>query len=298
MNIKEVLQLLKDRKYSKDYPAYKQMVGSSVGTLTDMGSIAGGALQLASNVPGQAPNIGQSALGGALSGMAAGPIGMIGGAFAGGLTALKGSQDYLAQMERNQQASMMGKSVMPAAYMEEGGPTDFTEVQTELGEVISMPTGELVDVNAKKLHKDEDKKTITDVMPGGSFVFSNKHKINTEKLSDEDDVVMTMPGVYSEEGNIEHFTWKLSDMLGKGEFTFAEAVKKIREKIPTEEDIKDIFTTQANSMNIETRLPYISRLMELQEKLKREYKEGETYDVSEDEAKELAEQGYSFEIED
>ena len=123
-------------------------------------------------------------------------------------------------------------------------------------------------------------------------------KINPKKLSEEDNMIAVFPGTYSEQGNTPLQEMELTDIIGEEEMTFAEAVKKVQKKITTLEDVKDIFTTHTNNMNVETRIPYLMRLMELQDRAKtKDYKVGESYDVTPEEAQALKEQGYELESE-
>lgn len=298
--LSELLTLLqlkesRDEAYKKKNDAAK---AQALGDLTDFGSIIGGSLSTMSTLPGQSPNVGQGILGGALTGIGAGLPGMVAGGLFGGLRSARLAEDYEKGKNLSQELNMANKTVMPSQYMAEGGPVRYKDVQTEEGEVIVLPNGDIVDVLADNKHSEEDDDTVTDKLEEGSYVFSAKLKLNPEELSEEDNMIAVFPGTYSEQGNTPLQEMELTDIIGEEELTFAEAVKKIQKKITTLEDVKDIFTTHTNNMNVETRIPYLMRLMELQDRAKsKDYKVGESYDVTPEEAQALKEQGYELESE-
>lgn len=282
-------------------PEAKKLYDSAMNTtssLTDVGAVLGGTMSAMANIPGEEPNIFNSVLGGALTGIGGGPLGIAAGALSGGLSSAARYQDYI-----NQQAystpDVTKKGVSPNAFMEEGGATPFTKVQTEKGEVILLPNGTLVDVLAVRPHSKEKKDKVTDMLMEGSYVFSHKLQLDTRKLSDKEDILAQFPGVYSEQGNAPMEEFRLTDILGKKKMSFADAVKLIRKKIPTQDASKDIFVEQSNAMNKETRIPYLMKLMEMQEikkSKKKSPKMGDVIDVSEEELNKLRDQGYTVEI--
>ena len=293
----ELLTLLQlkesqDEAYKKKNDAAK---AQALGDATDFGAIIGGSLSAMSSLPGQSPNIGQGALGGALTGIGGGLPGMILGGLFGGLKSARLAEDYEKTKSLSQELNMANKTVMPTQYMEDGGPVRYKDVRTEVGEVIYLPNGDIVDVLASDKHSEQDDKEITDKVEEGSYIFSDKLEIDPKKLSEEDDLIALFPGTYSEQGNTPMQEIRLTDIIGEDKITFAEATKKVQKKITTLEDVKDIFTTQSNALNVETRIPYIMRLMELQNRAKvKDYRVGESYDVSPEEAEQLRNQGYEF----
>jgi hypothetical protein len=61
----------------------------------------------------------------------------------------------------------MGGEVMQNEMPEE------VSIQTEVGEVVLMADGSIVDVKAKKKHSQMSDSTVTDILPQGSYIASN-----------------------------------------------------------------------------------------------------------------------------
>lgn len=239
--------------------------------LGDIASIGGGLLSSTAIVPGEEPNIRRGVVGGILSGAAAGPFGMLAGGLGGYLTAARAMEDYQKSLGRSAEQNRLDKTVNPSLY-EEGGEVnaeqEFVAAQLSFDELILLPDGQIVKSTSKEKHDDMEKDEVTDMIPKGSYVFSNKLKFDTKKLKDTDIVLAKFPGVYSEEGNTKYEEIKLTDTIGEGEMTFAEAAKKVLKKIPTQDNKKDIYNKKTNDLNIETRIPHLMKLIELQTKQK------------------------------
>lgn len=289
-----LIDMQKKRK-EEDKAAFKKSMKQIGNTASDIGSVTGNALMTSANIPGEEPNIGRSILGGTLAGIGGGPLGMLAGAASGALTSV-GSANAYENYRNLSNPDVLDKGVYPKAYMEEGGNTGYNSIQAEEGELMLFPEGDIVDVLADDKHKNMKSSKVTDMVPDGTYVFSNKLEVDTRKIKEEDDIIASYPGTYSEQGNTPMQYIKLTDVLGKGKMTFAEAVDKIRKKIPTMDDIKDITTTQTNDMNVESRNPYLMKLMEMQESKKsKKYKEGDVVDVTEVQLQDLINQGYQVE---
>jgi hypothetical protein len=237
--------------------------------LGDIASIGGGLLSSTAIVPGEEPNIRRGVVGGILSGAAAGPFGMLAGGLGGYLTAARAMEEYQNSLGRSAEQNRLDKTVNPSFY-EEGGEVEqeYEEAQLSFDELILLPDGQIVKSTSNEKHKDMPKKEVTDMLPKGSQVFSNKLKFDTKKLKDEDIVLAKFPGVYGEDGNTKYEEIKLTDVIGEGEMTFAEAAKKVLKKIPTQDNKKDIYNKKTNDLNIETRIPHLMKLIELQTKQK------------------------------
>lgn len=239
--------------------------------LGDIATTAGGLLSATAVQPGEEPNIRRGILGGALAGAAGGPLGILAGGLGGFFTSAKAMENYQNTLGLEAEQNRLDKTINPALY-EEGGmiapPQEFEAAQLSFDELILLPDGQIVKSTSNKEHKDMKKDEVTDMIPKGSYVFSNKLKFDTKKLKEEDIVLAKFPGVYSEEGNTKYEEIKLTDTVGEGEMTFAEAAKRVLKKIPTQDNKKDIYNKKTNDLNIETRIPHLMKLIELQTKQK------------------------------
>lgn len=254
-------------------------------------------------------------IGGILAGMSGGPLGMLMGGV-GGLTDFfqkkSARESYMEAYNKNMLDS---RTVAPfAGSFEKGGFPELEElpfmgIQTKEGEQLFTVGGEIVDTMSDDLHKDMKKGEVTDVVPRGTFVFSDSSSLDTSNMSDKKDVMYRFPGRYSEtDGNVKGEEVRFTDFVGKGKMTYAEAAMNLKKKIPLlTEKHGDILTEMTNAKNLQTRMPFVMRLIEMQETSKKtvskrsskknNYKEGEEYDLSEEEIEELRSKGYEIEIE-
>ena len=175
--------------------------------------------------------------------------------------------DDISMQNQNDQVKKMADG---GAIMDVLDSAGNAGVQTEIGERVVMPDGEIVLVKADKLHKDMKKDQITDFLPEGSVVFSAKDKgrmlINPKNY--ENQVIGYSIAKYDENDmtpqKIEEI--KFGDIIGTKKLSPSEALEKIRKRFPTISNSSDIFTRATNEENKRARLPYIEILAREQEK--------------------------------
>lgn len=142
---------------------------------------------------------------------------------------------------------------------------EFTEIQTELGEVVSLPDSTIVDVKANELHKTMHKDDVTDILPAKSHVFSNdpKMKLNLDssiggvKIKD----MKLGKSVFEYKENQVTVGPKdvmLSEIWGKKkELTPAELVNNVKKKFELRDNKNNFLTQRANEENKEQRGIYL-----------------------------------------
>lgn len=194
-----------------------------------------------------------------------------GSALAGLLPLVAGSiAGNIQRNVRNGQANtdfqnrMRDYTVEPSQF-QKGGQNEVRPIQAEKGEVAMLSDGQLVDVKAKKEHKDLKKGEPTDYLPD-SYIFSNRTTF-TKKKADNTTVDEGMP-MYSEldkEKNSEYEVTKLSDYMTKDKMTMAEIVKNIRNKIPLSTRKDDVFANKAIELNKELRAKVLEPVMVINE---------------------------------
>lgn len=244
-----------------------------------MGGAASFAAPVGAMMQQNSDTLGGSIGGGMLAGLAGGPLGVIAGGLSGGINYAQKQQDFEEKLAEYNKKQMRDKTVEPfSGYFAEGGPAipgsgaqdiiQLMNIQTEIGEFILTPEGDLVPVMATKLHKDMEKNEITDRIAEGSYIFSQKNEFNADKITDKEDVLFRSAGSYSEKyGNIPGEEFRFTDFVGKGKMSYAEAAKNVSKKISIVNDASgDILTEMTNAKNLETRTPILLKLMAEQEK--------------------------------
>ena len=150
---------------------------------------------------------------------------------------------------------------------------EFTEIQTEKGEVVSLPDFTIVNVKADKLHKHVDKNDVTDILPAEAYVFSDDDKM---KLHLDDKI----GGVAIKDMKLGKsvFEYKeneittgpkdiyFSKLWGKSnELTPAELVNNVKKKFEVRDQKDDFFVERANVENKEQRSEYLDIIKALSE---------------------------------
>lgn len=258
--------------------------------LETLAGVTGTMMDMANMQDPSASDEGVGAAAGALKGIAAGaalgPLGMIGGAFIGGISSAiqAGNQrEAFEEQERLRRQTLLSGLRINPSMREKGGAVQADQVekvpvQAEKGEVILTPDGKLVNVMATDTHKQQKAKLkkkkgsaknaamITDVMENESFVFSNSKKrlIDLSKIAD--DILTVTQGRYSEDGNTPGKTITMGDIFGrKGKITPADAAKKIRRMFPiVEEPVEDV-EKRTNAENLRRRAELLKPIMLMQE---------------------------------
>lgn len=169
------------------------------------------------------------------------------------------------------EAMMRAKTVEPSFYAGKGGIVGGDEntvmpVQAKKGEVAAMPTGMIVDVHADNRKHKGMGKDVTDFLPAGTYIGSDK-EISKEKA----DKVELGHNVseYSEfkKGKpVESI--KLSELYGKRKnMTVAELLMATRNKFKVPEvlddKVRDPFAEATANENIAQREKYVSAIMNL-----------------------------------
>ena len=159
----------------------------------------------------------------------------------------------------------MGGEVMQNEMPEE------VSIQTEVGEVVLMADGSIVDVKAKKKHSQMSDSTVTDILPQGSYIASNdKSTFISKGLADSIslgfskvayDELDSMPGQPKELnfGSIFGNSSKLKP---------SDIARNIKKKYPLSDRKHDAFVTKTIDENKSSRLPYSLVLQQIAEKTK------------------------------
>lgn len=261
-----------------DKDAQKLELKKLYSQVQDLSALFGGGMAAsAMSAPKVSPlgaGIGGALQGFGMAGLLGAPIGLIGGLIGGAKR--RAEQDAIAQLEYDNMIS--SKRADPSYYAKSGAvlvPIEKDEaitVQAEPDEVAALPSGMIADVMATKTHKqkrkEKDEPKVTDVFPGGTFIGENNVKLlkkDAEKI-----VFGAVPQIYTESGkkNKEYKEIRLSDVWGnKKKLTPAEALNKVKKKIPIpqyiEDEIADPFAKATAESNKKTRAKYISGIMEL-----------------------------------
>ncbi len=138
-------------------------------------------------------------------------------------------------------------------------------VQTERGEMIVHPTGDLSKVMAKKRHYQMDEDEVTDVAPEGAYILSSFGKVRINK--DEAEQIITETGVkpYRIGGIQDSPTEKnLASMMNKKSMAPADVAKKVDRFFPVNAT-NNPFELAANNENKIHRVPYLEGLIQLSE---------------------------------
>lgn len=256
-------------------PLSNGLSGSSLPLLGGAMSTAGSGLT-AYNINQEDPNLLAGIGGGALQGAGAlsalGPWGMLAGAVGGGamgaINTLKtmtenAQQDYAMRRNYIQNRSMSPNKGIPS--LNDGGVVTGVEVQTEKGETVLLPDLSVVDVAARKKHKNMKDDEVTDLLPEGAYVFSNQIELEKDKVSET--ILGTEPVVYKE-GELPNLPKDvtLEEFFGgKKKETVANLSKNIREKYKitdTEDSVLSVRTQEENRISRALRLPLLAQMNE------------------------------------
>ena len=248
-----------------------QMIGNMAGAV--------GTGITSANMAANNPSIGAGAVGGALGGVqqgaAFGPWGMLaGGVLGGAMGAFNGLAAKTAKEQQDyydRQDYIKSRTVDPSKgypSLGQGGFIEGVEVQTEIGENVLLPDMSVVDVAARKKHKQMKDDEVTDLLPEGSYVFSNKIKLKKE--SAEGTILGTTPVVYKE-GELpsipEDVT--MAEFFTKKENTPAEVAENIKNKFKiSAEDNHNIFTNRTREENRISRAMRLPTLVQMNENAK------------------------------
>jgi hypothetical protein len=208
--------------------------------------------------------------GGALQGAAVGglPGAIIGGALGGLSTANNASAyDRLRTLYEKQQHENKKTPQNLGYYAQFGGETpEDVMSQTELGEVVLFPDNTLPNVKAREKHVKMGDEKVTDILPQGSYVFSDDKEMRFDVKDVKDKILGYGMSHYDEHTDYDTEEMLMGDFLPKkGKMTFAAAAKTLKSKIKTIGDKNDLLGTATDSDNLETRVPYLMELISLQD---------------------------------
>lgn len=224
-------------------------------------------------------NVGQSVLGGALSGVAGGavmgPFGMILGGLLGagsGLnTAAQSNADFYDSKAIEDKFKMSSKTVSPSIYGDGSfviGEDELIPIQMDEKETYVTPDLRILDSKSSDVHENMEDDVVTDVVANQSFVFSNRKEL---KLGDYAKEVLGYGlAKYNEDGDYEFNKVTMKDGFGdsKKKVTFSEAsniLKKKYETVRDEDKTNDVFTRITNQENKQARMPFLNKLIQLHE---------------------------------
>lgn len=156
------------------------------------------------------------------------------------------------------------------------GKRPLVPIQTEKGEYITSPFGDIVKVAANKLHKDQDGDDISDYSAEGNYILSNDRSMTIKKGKDGgvvkgvklEDVLIGMDPMYYEEGKLmtSPKEYTLGDLEpNKSKYTFADLGEQVANKFYLTDRENDIFAKRAQVENKLSRVPYIQSIVELSE---------------------------------
>jgi hypothetical protein len=252
-------------------------MGSKLKDLYGTPALIGGTGLLMSEQSAVRPDALTMGIGGALSGFGYGGflgagIGLLGGLLSGATK--RGHADMASRAAYNNMIA--SKNVEPSYYAEKGGVVmnggqQTINVQAKKGEVVAMPSGQIMDLLSKKeSHKDMKKSEKTDELPMGAFIGDDTEIF--EKDADEIKYA-GKPAVYSEtkEYGQEPTTIRLSRFFnGNKSLKVSEALTNIKKQIKTpqryQDGIDDPFAIQTAKENLQTRAKYIAGVIDLASK--------------------------------
>lgn len=145
-------------------------------------------------------------------------------------------------------------------------------IQTEKGEYISSPLGDIVKVAATKKHKNMEDDHVTDQTSEGNYVFSNDKnmtikdgKVGKVKL---EDISMGYEPIYYKEGELNKSPkeYTMEDYApNKNKYTFADYAGSLADSFPLTKRENDPFAKRAQVENKLSRIPYLDKLIQLSE---------------------------------
>lgn len=217
---------------------------------------------LASSMMGQGDPM-MGALGGGMSGLAKG--GLLGGILGAGFGLIQAGQaraDYENVLQAQRDQHLLDRTTQPE-YMADGGIIKLAKkLQTEVGEMIALPDAQISKVKASKKHKDMDRDEITDIVPEGAIVFSEKKTFSPKKYADKK--LSEALAYYDEFDQYELGELKVGDILGDSKkMSYADAVAKVKKYYPCTEE-KSLVAEQTNELNKKSRVPILQFLYNLQ----------------------------------
>lgn len=150
---------------------------------------------------------------------------------------------------------------------QQGGQPDPNQpvpVQTEKGETVMFPDGTITNVKAKKKHKGMKDDEVTDILPPGSYVFSNDKNLKVDKKIADEISFGYGPTTYSEKqiGKAPREMF-FGEVLKKKQETPATVSKNIKRMFPITDMENDVYADRANEENKLSRAPFLAMLKKI-----------------------------------
>lgn len=161
--------------------------------------------------------------------------------------------------DANLQNYRTSPSIIP--IYQDGGEVELTPIQTEKGEIAVLEDTTISEVKSDDVHDNMDDEDITDILPVGSWIFSDNVKVKKE---DADVIFGYSQPLYEETSNktkVEEINFNQLFKENEDELSAAELALRIKKKFPIN-DVEEgnLLTNAANTENRISRQPYLEVL--------------------------------------
>lgn len=161
--------------------------------------------------------------------------------------------------DANLQNYRTSPSIIP--IYQDGGEVELTPIQTEKGEIAVLEDTTISEVKSDDVHDNMDDEDITDILPAGSWIFSDSVKVKKE---DADVIFGYSQPLYEETSNktkVEEINFNQLFEEDEDELSTAELALRIKKKFPIN-DVEEgnLLTNAANIENRISRQPYLEVL--------------------------------------
>jgi len=138
-------------------------------------------------------------------------------------------------------------------------------IQTEVDELIVLPTGDITKTNATKRHSKMSSNEVTDVVPEGSYILSKFGSVHIYKKDADQIIIEAENKPYNIYGqNKQPKVKTLGDIMTSKKMKPADLATIVMNKYKII-DNNDPFTTQTNAANKMTRAKYLQAIIGLSE---------------------------------
>jgi len=138
-------------------------------------------------------------------------------------------------------------------------------IQTEVDELIVLPTGDITKTNATKRHSKMSSDEVTDVVPEGSYILSKFGSVHIYKKDADQIIIEAENKPYNIYGqNKQPKVKTLGDIMTSKKMKPADLATIVMNKYKII-DNNDPFTTQTNAANKMTRAKYLQAIIGLSE---------------------------------
>lgn len=161
--------------------------------------------------------------------------------------------------DANLQNYTTSPSIIP--IYQDGGEVELTPIQTEKGEIAVLEDTTISEVKSDDVHDNMDDEDITDILPAGSWIFSDSVKVKKE---DANVIFGYSQPLYEETANktkVEEINFNQLFEENEDELSTAELALRIKKKFPIN-DVEEgnLLTNAANTENRISRQPYLEVL--------------------------------------